>query len=116
MIFGHKVQLNYFKTLKEKNFFFSSFLFFGREGIGKLTFALELAKSLTLPQEILVISRNERVFQKNTNLPWQSNRFNSSSQRTKTVYAYFIARYRPNHSRRRIPTHNNRSNHRSLHP
>jgi len=71
MIFGHKVQLNYFNTLKEKNSFSPSYLFFGKEGIGKLTFAIELAKSLTLPQEILIISRNERVFQKNTNLPWQ---------------------------------------------
>jgi len=71
MIFGHKVQLNYFNTLKEKNSFSPSYLFFGKEGIGKFTFALELAKSLTLPQEILIISRNERVFQKNTNLPWQ---------------------------------------------
>jgi|GEM_PF-656823 len=71
MIFGHKVQLNYFNTLKEKNSLSPSYLFFGKEGIGKFTFAIELAKSLTLPQEILIISRNERVFQKNTNLPWQ---------------------------------------------
>ena len=52
MIFGHKVQTNYFKKLKEKNYLSSSYLFFGKEGIGKLTFAIDLAKKLTLPQEI----------------------------------------------------------------
>ncbi len=68
MIFGHKIQINYFKKIEEKNRLFSSYLFSGKEGIGKLTFAINLAKKLTLPQEIFVISKNELFSQKNSDL------------------------------------------------
>jgi len=68
MILGHKVQINYFEKLKRNSCLSSSYLFFGKEGIGKLSFAIELARSLTLPQEIFVISKNKLISQKNSDL------------------------------------------------
>jgi len=72
MIFGHQAQVNYFKKLKESNAFSSSYLFFGKEGIGKLTFAIEMARNLTLPQEIFILSKNKFLSQKNSDLSWLS--------------------------------------------
>ena len=70
MIFGHKFQSQYFEALKKTKKFPPFYLFFGPEGIGKFTFALELSLKLTSGSEIFVISSNKNLFHSFSKINW----------------------------------------------
>ncbi|MCX7589471.1 MAG: hypothetical protein RMK17_02230 [bacterium] len=58
MIVGHQKNIEYFKNLIDKNSLFHSYIFFGKQWIGKKTFALSLAnylenKEFDIPKKIL---------------------------------------------------------------
>ncbi|MBI2055314.1 MAG: DNA polymerase III subunit delta' [Candidatus Sungbacteria bacterium] len=56
MIVGHKRILNYFERVLKRGTLAHAYLFHGPEGVGKKTFAIELAKSL------LCLAKTERTF------------------------------------------------------